>query len=60
MKIIKEVIRDIEHISKCPRSGEINLMYVIKRNYRYGILRERFRGYYLGSIPKLRWKVWAI
>ena len=52
MKIIKEVIRDIEHISKCPRSGGINLMYAIKRNYRYGILRERFRGYYLGSIPK--------
>lgn len=51
MKIIKEVIKDIEHIPKCPRSGEINLMYVI-RNYGYGILRERFRGYYLGSIPK--------
>nr|DAZ44087.1 MAG TPA: hypothetical protein [Caudoviricetes sp.] len=30
MKIIKEVIRDIEHIPKCPRSGEINLYYVIK------------------------------
>jgi hypothetical protein len=29
MKIIKEVIRDIEHIPKCPRSGEINFYYYI-------------------------------
>ena len=29
MKIIKEVINDIEHIPKCPRSNEINLCYLI-------------------------------
>lgn len=29
MKIIKEVIRDIEHIPKCPRSGEMNFYYYI-------------------------------
>lgn len=30
MKIIKEVINDIEHIPKCPRSNEINLIHVIR------------------------------
>lgn len=29
MKSIKEVINEIEHIPKCPRSGEINLYYII-------------------------------
>ena len=29
MKSIKEVVKDIEHIPKCPRSGEINLYYLI-------------------------------
>lgn len=29
MKSIKEVIKEIEHIPKCPRSGEINLYYII-------------------------------
>lgn len=29
MKSIKEVIKEIEHIPKCPRSGEINLCYMI-------------------------------
>ena len=27
MKSIKEVIKDIEHIPKCPQSGEYNLYY---------------------------------
>lgn len=30
MKSIKEVIKDIEHIPKCPRSGEVNLYHIIK------------------------------
>lgn len=30
MKSIKEVVKDIEHIPKCPRSGEINLYYLIQ------------------------------
>jgi hypothetical protein len=29
MKSIKEVIKEIEHIPKCPRSGDINLYYII-------------------------------
>ncbi|UWF79545.1 MAG: hypothetical protein [Bacteriophage sp.] len=29
MKSIKEVIKEIEHIPKCPRSGEVNLYYII-------------------------------
>ena len=31
MKSIKEVVKDIEHIPKCPRSGEDNLYYLIKQ-----------------------------
>lgn len=34
MKTIKEVVSDIEHIPKCPISGEVNLYYLIK--YLYG------------------------
>jgi hypothetical protein len=30
MKSIKEVVKDIEHIPKCPRSGEIHLYYLIR------------------------------
>lgn len=30
MKSIKEIIKEIEHIPKCPRSGEMNLYYIIK------------------------------
>nr|DAI83697.1 MAG TPA: hypothetical protein [Caudoviricetes sp.] len=30
MKTIKEVIKEIEHIPKCPRSGEVNLYHIIK------------------------------
>lgn len=33
MKSIKEVIKDIEHIPKCPQSGEYNLYYLIKCLY---------------------------
>lgn len=33
MKSIKEVVKGIEHIPKCPRSGEINLYYLIKCLY---------------------------
>lgn len=29
MKSIKEVIKEIEHIPKCSRSGEVNLYYII-------------------------------
>lgn len=30
MKSIKEVAQSIEHIPKCPRSGETNLYYLIQ------------------------------
>lgn len=33
MKSIKEVIKGIEHIPKCPKSGEYNLYYLIKCLY---------------------------
>lgn len=33
MKSIKEVVKGIEHIPKCPRSGETNLYYLIKCLY---------------------------
>lgn len=33
MRSLKEVVKDIEHIPKCPRSREINLYYLIKRLY---------------------------
>lgn len=36
MKSIKEVIKEIEHIPKCPRSGEINLYYLIKSYIKKG------------------------
>ena len=36
MKSIKEVIKEIEHIPKCPRSGEINLYYLIKLHIKKG------------------------
>ena len=29
---IKEIIKSIEHIPKCPKSGEINLYYLINQN----------------------------
>lgn len=29
MKLIKEIFNDIEHIPKCPRSGEVNFYYFI-------------------------------
>ena len=65
-------MNEIEHIPKCPKNGEVNLLYlieIIKSNMEflekdlediiweayqseYGIFRERFRGHYLGSIPK--------
>lgn len=32
MKSIKEAIKDIEHIPKCEKSGEVNLYYIIKQN----------------------------
>ena len=28
---IKEIIKSIEHIPKCPKSGESNLYYLIKQ-----------------------------
>jgi hypothetical protein len=28
---IKEIIKSIEHIPKCSKSGEINLYYLIKK-----------------------------
>ena len=31
MKQIKDVLKDIEHIPKCPKSKEINLYYLIKQ-----------------------------
>ena len=30
---IKEIIKSIEHIPKCPKSGESNLYYLIKQKY---------------------------
>jgi hypothetical protein len=36
MKSIKEVINEIEHIPKCPRSGEFNLYYLIKLHIKKG------------------------
>lgn len=36
MKNIKEVIQEIEHIPKCPISGEVNLYYLIKRAIKKG------------------------
>lgn len=32
MKTLKELVKDIEHIPKCPRSGEGNLYYLIKKH----------------------------
>lgn len=32
MKILKDIINDIEHIPKCPISGEDNLYYLIKQH----------------------------
>ena len=31
MKIIKDILRDIEHIPKCSKSGEDSLYYLIKQ-----------------------------
>lgn len=46
-------MNEIEHIPKCPKNGEVNLLYLIEIiKKQYGIFRERFRGHYLGSIPK--------
>lgn len=36
MKSIKEVIKEIEHIPKFPRSEEINLYYLIKLHIKKG------------------------
>lgn len=32
MKPINEIMTDIEHIPKCPKSGETNLLSIIKAN----------------------------
>lgn len=30
MRKINDIIKEIEHIPKCPKSGEVNLFYLIK------------------------------
>ena len=30
MKTIGEIMNEIEHIPKCPKNGEVNLLYLIE------------------------------